>query len=592
MKIENGWNPLRKAASDQRIRANQFFCTRRALGLGLALVALATSLTISTLLLGCSRLETPDEIDAETALLIKLADTEALDRFEAKLETLRAELRIPGISAAVVYDQELVWSQGFGIANVEDQIAATAQTPYGLASVTKPFAAFLLMKKVEEGSLDLDAPVSDFGIDFGNQAITVRHLLSHTSEGVPGSHYQYSGNRYSSLSAVIEQLYGGSFRSVLRQEILEPLEMSDTVLNYGGCGFEYYLSTLEAGNPERAFAHVYEDSAIPYQYDPDYEVYPVPAPSYANAAAGLISTVEDLAKFAVAIQQDELVRPETKDQMFTPTRLNSGETGPYGLGWFTEVFNDTELIWHYGYGAFSSLFLMVPSEDLTFIILANTQNMSRPFELGLEGVSVLASPFALAFFKEFVLQPQCGQPLPAINWAASTDAVVDQLSEITDPQLQQLYEGELWTYRKLYAGVGNSLVTSHLSLTHSKAFPEFDRSSHDLYQVVRPGIRPPERSQLILNDDEAARWTGRYTLRPEDLETGLPPDMTVGLYGGRLIGDAANDDCQELLPVTASRLVAAGNPELFLVGEDEDGPFTSVAVEHGGEIIARYERVN
>ncbi|GAF92026.1 unnamed protein product, partial [marine sediment metagenome] len=153
-------------------------------------------------------------------------------------------------------------------------------------------------------------------------------------------------------------------------------------------------------------------------------------------------------------------------------------------------------------------------------------------------------------------------------------------------------EDELWTYRKLYAGVGRSLVTTQLWLAHSGAFPEFTRSSHDLYQVGRPGARPPERDQILLSDEEAARWVGRFSLRPEDLGTGLPPEMTVGMYNGRIIGSASPDDCQELLPLTASRVVTASNPDLFLVGEDEEGPFTSVAVEYGGEIIARYERVN
>ncbi|MCK5585444.1 beta-lactamase family protein [Candidatus Bipolaricaulota bacterium] len=571
------------------MRAVRYSCIRRVLSIGLALVAL---LTISTLLLGCDRLETPDEIDAETALLIKLADTEALSRFEVTLASLREELKIPGISAAIVYDQELVWSQGFGIANVEDQIAATAQTPYGLASVTKPFAAFLLMKLVEDDLLDLDTPASDFGIDFGNDAITVRHLLSHTSEGTPGNHYQYSGNRYLYLSAVIEQLYGDSFRRVLRGEILEPLEMNDTALNRSGCAIDHYFANLSPDDPERAFEHVYRQSAIPYQYDPDYEVYPVPVPTYANAAAGLISTVEDLAKFAIAIDRDELVRPETKEQMFAPTRLNSGAAGPYGLGWFTEAFGETELIWHYGYGAFSSLFLMVPDEDLTFIVLANTQNMSRPFGLGLEDVSVLASPFALAFFKEFVLQPRYDQPLPNIDWAAGADAVVEQLEEITDNALRELYEDELWTYRKLYAGVGRSLVTTQLWLAHLRAFPEFVRSSHDVYQVGRPGARPLGRNQIQLSEDEAARWMGRFTLRPEDLETGLPPEMVVGMYDGRIIAGPSNDDCQELVPLTAGRLVVASNPDLFLIGESEEGPFASIAVEYGGVVIAKYERID
>ena len=589
MKIENERRLLRNLASDPRMRAIRHSCVQRVLSLGVVLVALVA---VSTLLLACDRLETPEEIDAETALLIKLADTEALDRFGAKLEFLREELKIPGVSAAVVYQQELVWSQGFGYANLEEEITATAQTPYGLASVTKPFAAFLLMKLVEDGLLDLDTPVSEFGIDFGNEAITVRHLLSHTSEGTPGSHYQYSGDRYSTLTFVIEQLYGDSFRGVLRQQILAPLEMNDTALNRSSCPIEYSFGNLSPDSPERAFEHVYRQSAIPYQYDPQYEVYPVPVPTYVNAAAGLISSVEDLAKFAIAIDRDELVRPETKELMFTATRLNSGDTGPYGLGWFTEAFGETELIWHYGYGAFSSLFLMVPDEDLTFIVLANTQNMSRPFGLGLEGVSVLASPFALAFFKEFVLQPRYDQPLPDIDWTAGTDAVVSQLSEITDPGLRELYEGELWTYRKLYAGVGTDLVTTRLWMAHSRAFPESTGSPHDLYQVGRPGARPPERSQMVLSDDEVARWMGRFALRPEDLGTGLPQEMTVGTYNGRIIGSASDDDCQELLALTPTRLAIASNPDLFLVGEDEEGPFTSVAVEYGGEIIARYERVN
>ncbi|MFC2083380.1 serine hydrolase domain-containing protein [Candidatus Bipolaricaulota bacterium] len=419
----------------------------------------------------------------------------------------------------------------------------------------------------------------------------MRHLLSHTSEGVPGSHYQYSGNRYSYLSIVIEQLYGESFRSVLRQEILEPLEMTDTALNVGGCGLEFYLSGLAADEPERGFEHVYRQSAIPYQYDPLYNVYPVSVPTYANAAAGLISTVEDLAKFAIAINLDELVLPETKEAMFTPTRLNSGTTGPYGLGWFTQMHGETELIWHYGYGAYSTLFLKVPQEDLTFIVLANTQNMSRPFGLGLEDVSVLASPFALAFFKQFVLQPHFDDALPEIAWDASEDTVVGQLSEITNPELRQLYEGELWTYRKLYAGAGNSSLASQLYRVHTQAFPDSERTTRDLYQVGRPGARPPERQHIQLSDDEVERWIGRFTLRSEDLELGLPPEMTVGLYEGRLIGGGAANDCQELMPISASRLGTADNPDLFLVGEDEEGPFTSVAVEYGGDIIAKYQRV-
>ena len=76
-------------------------------------------------------------------------DEANLDRFEAHLETIRQTLNIPGMSAAVVHDQELIWAKGFGYADLENQIPATPDTPYGLASVTKPVAAVLIMQLVE-----------------------------------------------------------------------------------------------------------------------------------------------------------------------------------------------------------------------------------------------------------------------------------------------------------------------------------------------------------------------------------------------------------------------------------------------------------
>jgi CubicO group peptidase (beta-lactamase class C family) len=549
-------------------------------------------LAASMLLVGCGESAPGEETWSAAIAATNPVSSESLARFEAKVESLRETLKIPGISAAIVKDEELVWAQGFGMANLEDGIEATTETPYGLASVTKPFAAVLLMKLVEEGRLDPDTPVAEFGIELESDGIiTVRHLLSHTSEGVPGGHYQYSGSRYSYLTTVIEQLYGLSFRRVLRREILEPLEMTDTALNVGGCGFEYDFDTLDADDPERAFEHVYRSAATPYLYDANYEVYPAAIPTYTNAAAGLISTVVDLAKFAVAIEQDELVAAETKERMFTPTRLNSGDDGPYGLGWFTERYGEAELIWHYGYGAYSSLFLMVPSEGLTFIVLANTQNLSRPFGLGGGDVSVLASPFALAFFKAFVLQPRFSEPLPEIEWTADTDTLVKRLSEITEPELRELYEGELWTTRKMYEGAGRSDAVSGLITTQARVFPEFGRSADDVYQVERPGPRPADIDRVTLTEDEAARWIGRYRLRPEDAASGLPLEIEIGVYGDRILAISGNHDCQELLPLSPVRAATAENPDLLLLAEGAEGPFKGARAEYAGALMGAYDRI-
>jgi len=530
------------------------------------------------LVLGCTR--PSREADA--------FDQATLSAFAATVDGLRAELKIPAVSAAIVHDQDLVWSAGFGVADLEHGVLATEDTPYGLASVTKPFAAFLLMRQVEAGRLDLDTPISEFGLSLGDDRITVRHLLSHTSEGIPGAAYAYNGGRYAELSAVIEQLYGDSFRNVLRQEILAPLDMTDSVLNCGTCGVEYFLSTLSEDDPERAFERVYRDSAVPYQYDPEYEVYPVSFPDYANAAAGLISTVRDLAKFAAAIERDALVSAATKEMMFTPTRLRSGAASPYGLGWFTETVDGLQFIWHYGYGAYSSLFLMVPEMRLTFVVLANTQNLSRPFPLGRDGVSVLTSPFAWAFYKAFVLGPSLDETFPSIDWTAATAEVAAQLSGIADPDTARRLDHELWTMRMLYAGTGRYELASQLLAIHNQAFVQWRATSDDLYQVGRPGSRP---DVVTLSAAELTWWIGRYVLRPDDAGSGLPLEIEIRANGDDLIGIPSDGTCQRFQALTPTRLMAADNPDLVLVGTGATGPFPSGYVEYQGAVVGTYDRV-
>ena len=82
-------------------------------------------------------------------------------RFENKLDNLRRRLRIPGMSVAVLHEQKVVFKKGFGYANIEKQIPATATTAYHIASLTKPFSATLVMSLVENGQLRLDDEMSD-----------------------------------------------------------------------------------------------------------------------------------------------------------------------------------------------------------------------------------------------------------------------------------------------------------------------------------------------------------------------------------------------------------------------------------------------
>src|SRR5215813_169842 len=118
-----------------------------------------------------------------------------LARFENQIEELRTTLKIPGLSAAIVKDQKLIWQKGFGQADLERKIAATPETNYSVASLTKTFASTLLMQLVEQNKLDLDDPMSKYSPEFQKQykngAIKVRHVFTHTSHGTPGESYKY-----------------------------------------------------------------------------------------------------------------------------------------------------------------------------------------------------------------------------------------------------------------------------------------------------------------------------------------------------------------------------------------------------------------
>ena len=188
---------------------------------------LAKSLLAAVLLVNAGALgsQTP----SGEKLHISSRDKQRLARFEKQADELRKLLKIPGMSAVIVKDQKVLEGKGFGFADLENRVPATPDTVYHIASLTKTFAATLLMQLVEQGKLDLDEPMSHYSSEFKDDSVKVKHLLSHTSEGTPGERYQYSGNRYDYLTAVIEKKTGKSFRQVMVETFLDPLAMESSV---------------------------------------------------------------------------------------------------------------------------------------------------------------------------------------------------------------------------------------------------------------------------------------------------------------------------------------------------------------------------
>jgi CubicO group peptidase (beta-lactamase class C family) len=340
-------------------------------------------LSLALLVLGCSN------------PTFEVLPTEGLQGFAAELDELRVQLRIPAMSAAIVANGEIAWSRGFGYADLGEERQATPTTSFHLASLTKTFAATIVMQLVEQGMVGLDDPVSDYGVSLASSGtIRVRHLLNHTSENVPGAQYRYSGNRFGELDKVIEEASGRTFGELLVEQILVPLNLRNTApnvedrANFDLTGFDRqdFIANMATG---------YEVV--------DGEVKEKNYPTIFSTAAGLIASVEDMARYSIAIDEGQFLESETWEEVFTPAVSNGGETLPYGIGWFIQEYGGARLQWHYGWWTGnSSLIVRAPDQGLAFVVVANTDGLSSTYGLGGDN-NALRSAFAQIFVESFVV---------------------------------------------------------------------------------------------------------------------------------------------------------------------------------------------
>ena len=326
---------------------------------------------------------------------ITSAPAKSIAEFEQRLEDLRASSHIAAITAVISKDQSVVWVKPYGLADVAQQRPATENTVYHLASLTKPFAGTVLLQLVQEGKVSLDDPVSKYGINLTSPAgtvIRVRHLLSMTSEGVPGTKYVYNGDRFALLENVIVQAAGKSFAAALQERIIVPLGLQQTAPNPQSPAFA--ISGFDKATFEANMARGYTYSGGAY----NLTAYP----TLFGAAAGLTSSALDYASFSMAMDRDALLQPSTKALAYTAVVSPSGETFPYGLGWFSTLYKGVRIIWHYGlWTANSSLIVKVPDRGLTFVVLANSDALSSPYQLGAGKLET--SPWARLFLDTFVI---------------------------------------------------------------------------------------------------------------------------------------------------------------------------------------------
>lgn len=324
---------------------------------------------------------------------------------ERMVESAMQQESIPGLSIAF-YKGDCGWSRGFGYADLENDVPASATTVYSLGSVTKTMTALAVMRLVEAGSIDLDQEIRTYVPAYPEKRwpVTVRQLLGHlggvshySGEGLeldghrhrphttdqavaifadlpllhePGIRFFYSSYGYNLLGAAIEKVSGIAYADYLRKEIWEPLGMRDT-----------RIESVDDLIPRRARGYRLVDGKIKNARPWDPTVY------FASGAAR--STVVDLMKLSRGLDQGRIVSPAGQQQMYTAMVEPSGRFTDYGMGWDTGYLSGLWLVGHPGgHQGTAAVLLRCPGQRFALAIACN-RHAEEIFPLAERILSVL-----------------------------------------------------------------------------------------------------------------------------------------------------------------------------------------------------------
>ncbi len=326
----------------------------------------------------------------------------SLRLLEAWIESNIAYRGVPGLSIAIVHDQDIVWSKGFGYADIDKKVPATPGTVYRIASISKVFTATALMQLRDQGKLQLDDPVvkhlSWFKLKNTAAAappITVRHLLTHTAglpreaafpywtdfrfpsrdemiqglaeqEAVypPDTNWKYSNLGLALAGEIVVAASGEPYEGYVRKHILDPLGMKSSSVGVGDAN----KSKLATGYGRR----------LP---DGKREVRPFTDARGIAAAAGLSSTVEDLARFASLQLRDgpaggsQILQGRTLREMHRVHWLMADWKSGRGLGFHIIHREDGDLVGHGGWVAgYQTAVYFRPSDKIGVVVMTNADD--------------------------------------------------------------------------------------------------------------------------------------------------------------------------------------------------------------------------
>ncbi|MDQ6766750.1 MAG: beta-lactamase family protein [Candidatus Eremiobacteraeota bacterium] len=317
-------------------------------------------------------------------------DTTSLSSYIDSLASQEIQAhKAPGFSLAVLRHGEVIYSKGFGLADIQHHATANSETRYAIGSITKQFTAASILLLSEEHKLTLNDPLSKYFPKFDGAArIKLRNLLGHTSglhnypwllehrwptkgtiapssiltilqqdklDFKPGSRYAYSNSNYAVLAAIVAQVSGEPYPEFVERRIFKPLGM-----HASGSGEVFSRREHTAPGYSTLFGLFLRQQFL--SLDLFY------------GAGSIVSTVNDMAKWDKALLRGEVLSKASFRMMITNGKLNDGHDSGYGMGFVPSSQDGHPSAWHNGLtpGAGGYCFnIIYPDDDLAVVILSN-----------------------------------------------------------------------------------------------------------------------------------------------------------------------------------------------------------------------------
>lgn len=342
-----------------------------------------------------------------SSLAQQLDRSAAIAKAQTRIEKYMQQKQPPGFSFAVAKNGTFLWAEGFGLADIENRVAVTPATKFRVGSVSKPMTAAALGILIEQGKLDINAPVQTYVKSFPKKRwpISTRQIAGHiagirhykndeflmakswpnVTESLsifdqdpllfePGTKYSYSSYGWNLVSAVIEGASGQEFLAFMQAHVFDPLGMTDTAPDLNDSLISFRTRFYHRSSNGTLKNAPYVDN------------------SYKWAGGGFLATPKDMVIFGEAHAKPGFLKKKTLALLITSLTLNDGSKTNYGLGWRSgKTPSGASWYGHSGGSVGGTAYLIIfPEQGIVAAMLAN---------IGNAGFGTLPMELAACFFE-------------------------------------------------------------------------------------------------------------------------------------------------------------------------------------------------